>query len=64
MTHKNKAYFFPFSLLVIFFASFIIIFSPVGKKNIIKITPTPTLTPTPTVTLTPTKFLKSKDVSH
>lgn len=44
---KNKIFLFPFSLLVIFFASFIIIFSPVGKKNIIKLTPTPTPTAAP-----------------
>ncbi|MFA6007609.1 MAG: Gmad2 immunoglobulin-like domain-containing protein [Candidatus Shapirobacteria bacterium] len=37
MTHKNKVSLFPFTLLVIFLASFIIIFSPVGKKNIINI---------------------------
>jgi len=34
---KNKIFLFPLSLAVIFFASFIIIFSPVGKKNIINI---------------------------
>lgn len=37
---KNKIFLFPLALAVIFFASFIIIFSPVGKKNIIKISPT------------------------
>ncbi len=36
----NKIFLFPLTLAVIFFASMIIIFSPVGKKNIIKITPT------------------------
>jgi len=41
----NKIFLFPFSLIVIFFSSLIIIFSPVGNKNIIKITPT--ITPTP-----------------
>ena len=45
MKIKKPIYLFPFSLLVIFFASFIIIFSPVGKKNLIKLTPTPTPTP-------------------
>jgi hypothetical protein len=42
MTQKkvshSKIFLFPLSLAVIFFASFIIILSPVGKKNIIKIT--------------------------
>lgn len=37
---KNKIFLFPLSLAVIFFSSIIIIFSPVGNKNIIKITPT------------------------
>lgn len=37
---KNKIFLFPLALAVIFFSSIIIIFSPVGKKNIIKITPT------------------------
>lgn len=35
----NKIFIFPLSLAVIFFASMIIIFSPVGKKNIVKVTP-------------------------
>jgi len=39
-------------------------FSPAGKKNLINITPTPTITPTPIVTLGPTEFFKSKNVSH
>jgi hypothetical protein len=38
---KNKIFLLTLVLSVIFFASFIIIFSPVGKKNIIKTTPTP-----------------------
>lgn len=38
---KNKIFLFPISLAVIFFASIIIIFSPIGKKNII---PLPTST--------------------
>lgn len=38
MNFKNKIFLFPLSLAVIFFASIIIIFSPVGKKNIIDIT--------------------------
>ena len=42
----SKIFLFPLSLAVIFFASIIIIFSPVGKKNIINL-PTPTITPTP-----------------
>ncbi|MFA5025567.1 MAG: hypothetical protein WC503_03620 [Candidatus Shapirobacteria bacterium] len=33
----NKIFLFPLSLAVIFFSSMIIIFSPVGKKSIIKI---------------------------
>jgi len=43
----NKIFLFPLSLIVIFFSSLIIIFSPVGKKNIIKTTPT--LAPSPTI---------------
>lgn len=35
MNFKNKIFLFPLSLAVILFASIIIIFSPVGKKNII-----------------------------
>ena len=44
---KNKIFLFPLTLAVILFASIIIIFSPVGKKSIIKIIPTvtPTLIP-------------------
>lgn len=43
---KNKIFFFPLSLAVIFFSSIIIIFSPIGKKNIIAFPiPTPTLKP-------------------
>ena len=42
MTQKkvshSKIFLFPLSLAVIFFASMIIIFSPAGKKNIIKVT--------------------------
>jgi len=34
---KNKIFLFPLSLAVVFFASIIIIFTPVGKKNIINI---------------------------
>lgn len=34
---KNKIFLFPLSLAVIFFSSIIIIFSPVGKNNIIKL---------------------------
>jgi len=34
---KNKIFLFPLALAVIFFASIIIIFSPVGKKNIINL---------------------------
>lgn len=34
---KNKIFLFPLALAVIFFASMIIIFSPVGKKNIMNI---------------------------
>ncbi len=37
----NKIFLFPLSLIVIFFSSLIIIFSPVGKKNIIKVTVAP-----------------------
>lgn len=45
MKLKNKIYLFPFTLLVIFFSSFIIISSPVGKKNIVTLSsPTPTST--------------------
>ncbi len=43
----SKIFLFPLSLAIIFFSSIIIIFSPVGKKNIIKITPT--ITPTPAI---------------
>lgn len=42
---KNMIFLFPLSLAVIFFSSIIIIFSPVGKKNIIAL-PTPTISPT------------------
>lgn len=41
---KNKIFLWPLSLAVIFFASFIIIFSPIRSKTIIK---TPVVTPTP-----------------
>lgn len=44
---KNKIFLWPLSLAVIFFASFIIIFSPIRSKTIIK---TPAVTPTPTNT--------------
>lgn len=44
MSKKNKIFLFPLSLAVIFFASIIIIFSPIGSKNIITL-PTPTPTP-------------------
>ncbi len=37
----NKIFLFPLTLAVIFFASIIIIFSPVGKKNIIKLSEAP-----------------------
>jgi hypothetical protein len=37
MNFKNKIFLFPLSLAVILFASIIIIFSPVGKKNIFDI---------------------------
>lgn len=44
MKLKNKIYLFPFTLLVIFFASFIIILSPSSqKKTIFKISPTPSV---------------------
>ncbi len=38
---KNKIFLFPLTLAVIFFASIIIIFSPIGHKNIVAL-PTPT----------------------
>lgn len=38
---KNKIFLFPISLAVIFFASIIIIFSPMGQKKIIKVTKPP-----------------------
>ncbi len=38
---KNKIFIFPINHAVIFFSSIIIIFSPVSKKNIIKITQAP-----------------------
>jgi len=41
----NKVFLFPLALAVIFFASIIIIFSPAGKKNIIKTNSTTTPTP-------------------
>lgn len=44
---QNKIFLFPLTLAVIFFASIIIIFSPVGKKNIIKINSTVIPTPIP-----------------
>ena len=42
----NKIFLFPLTLAVIFFASFIIILSPAGKKNIVNVV---TPTPSPTV---------------
>jgi hypothetical protein len=51
---KNKIFLFPITLAVIFFASIIIIFSPVGKKNIIEVTPAFTNTPDTVPITTPT----------